>query len=151
MLFLPATRRAVPVRFSRHFDSLLDDTLDSFLRSTVAPVADATRAPAMDISESDTAYTVTLDVPGLTRDQLKVSVEGKRISIEAVASSEEEVKPAEGVRAIYRERSVRRYARSFSLPAEVDQDSSQAKLDNGVLTLTLAKKVASGARQISVN
>jgi HSP20 family protein len=152
MLFLPTTRRALPVRFSRHFDSLLDDTLDSFfVRTSVAPAADATRAPAMDISESDSAYTVTLDVPGLTREQLKVSVEGKRVSIEAAASSEEEVKHGDGVRALYRERSTRRYARSFTLPVEVDQDSSQAKLENGVLSLTLAKKVASGAKQISVN
>jgi HSP20 family protein len=103
----------------------------------------------MDISESDAAYTVTLDVPGLTREQLKVSVEGKRVSIDAEDVAE--AAPQEGVSRLYSERSTRRYARSFTLPAEVDQDSSQAKLEHGVLTLTLAKKVANGARQISIN
>ena len=147
MLFLPATRRAVPVAFSR-FDSMLDDTLDQFFRTT-APAPSATRAPAMDIAESDAAYTVTLDVPGLTREQLKVSVEGKRVSIEADEGAD--AAGPEGVRVLHRERSTRRFARSFSLPAEVDQDSSQARLEHGVLTLTLSKKLASGARQISIN
>ncbi|HEV7914829.1 MAG TPA: Hsp20 family protein, partial [Albitalea sp.] len=56
----------------------------------------------------------------------------------------------EGERVLYRERSTARYARTISLPAEVDQAASQAKVDNGVLTLTLVKKVPTGARQINV-
>ena len=147
MLFLPATRRAVPVALSHRFDSMLDDTLDQFFRTAVT-TRPAPRAPAMDIAETDVAYIVTLDVPGLAREQLKVSVEGERVSIEA---EETQAASAEGVRAIHRERSTRRYARSFSLPVEVDQDSAQARLEHGVLTLTLAKKVPSGARQISIN
>ena len=51
---------------------------------------------------------------------------------------------------IYRERTATRYARSFTLPADIDQTASAAKLDNGVLTLTLAKKSAAQA-QIAVN
>src|SRR4029078_7729686 len=98
MLFLPATRRAVPVAFSQRFDSMLDDTLDQFFR-TAAAAPSATRAPAMDIAESDAAYTVTLDVPGLTREQLKVSVEGRRVSIEAEESSE--AASAEAVRVLH--------------------------------------------------
>lgn len=145
MLFLPAHhRRALPVAFARHVDALFDDAFEPLPRS-----APATRAPSMDIAESDSAYIATLDVPGLAREQLKVSVEGKRVSIEAEVTPE--VKQDEGVRAIYRERSTRRHARVFTLPAEVDEASSQAKLENGVLTLTLTKKVPSGARQISIN
>ena len=45
-----------------------------------------------------------------------------------------------------------RFARSFTLPEEVDQDASQAKLDNGVLSLTLAKKrAAASAQHLTVN
>jgi len=149
MYFLPATRRAVPTRFVRTgFDAAFDDVLNRVFRPVVSD-ADATRAPSLDVVETDTAYTVTLDVPGITRDQLKVSVEGKRVSIETQAATETEKK--DGEKTIYRERSTRRYARSFGLPAEVDQNSSQAKLDNGVLTLTLTKKVQAGATQISIN
>ena len=53
-------------------------------------------------------------------------------------------------RALYRERGTARYARTVSLPAEVDQAASQAKYENGVLTLTLAKKVKTGATQLSI-
>ncbi len=52
---------------------------------------------------------------------------------------------------LYRERGLPRYERTIVLPAEVDQATSQAKVDNGVLTLTLAKKVPTGALQISVS
>jgi HSP20 family protein len=118
--------------------------------------------PAMDVTESDTHYTVLLDMPGVTREQLKVSVEGRRVSVEsapanrAQSAATEGAPPAEGApmvasRVLYRERSAVRYARTVSLPAEVDQSTSQAKVENGVLTLTLAKKVAAGATQISVN
>jgi HSP20 family protein len=53
-------------------------------------------------------------------------------------------------RVLYRERSNVRYARTVSLPAEVDQTASQAKFENGVLTLTLAKKVPAGATQLNI-
>jgi HSP20 family protein len=144
MLFLPATRRALPVSFARRFDALFDDAFEPFFRA-----GEATRAPSMDIAESDSAYTATLDVPGIAREQLKVSVEGKRVAIEVEATTES--KQEDGVRAIYRERGTRRYARVFELPAEVDESTSQARLDNGVLTLTLNKRVPTGARQISIN
>jgi HSP20 family protein len=144
MLFVPATRRA-PVAYSRPFDALFDDSFDRVFR---APRAPAAFAPSMDVAESDAAYTVTLDVPGLTREQLKVSIEGKQLRVESKPAA---AAAQEGVRSLYRERSVRPFARSVELPAEVDESASQAKLENGVLTLTLAKKVPTGRRQISVN
>ena len=52
---------------------------------------------------------------------------------------------------LYRERGTAQYARTVSLPAEVDQSTSTAKFENGVLTLTLAKKVPTGATQLSIN
>ena len=115
----------------------------------------------MDVAESDAAYTIVFDVPGTTREQLKVSVEGKRVVLSTVAASEAAAAPAEGAeapvadtklteRVLYRERSAAAYARTVVLPAEVDQAQSQAKFENGVLTLTLAKKVPAGATQLSI-
>jgi HSP20 family protein len=78
-----------------------------------------------------------------------VSVEGRRVSVETVEAAAAEAKAGE--RALYRERSAARYARTVSLPAEVDQTASQARFDNGVLTLTLAKKVPTGATQLQVS
>ncbi len=168
MFVMPITRSAshrtlVPA-FGRSLDRLFEE---SRARSVEAPAL----TPAMDVSESDTHYTVVLDMPGVTREQLKVSVEGRRVSVETLSAETVAVPvaaaPAEPVVAetsapvapvarpathvLYRERSEARYARTVSLPTEVDQTTSQAKLENGVLTLTLAKKVATGATQLSVS
>ena len=149
-------------QFSRAFDQFFDEPLSRLLGGSSSDAAPA-RVPSLDVTESDTAYTVAFDVPGVTRDQLKVTVEGRRVSIETVepakveaveASTEDAAKDAPVVaapRVLYRERSSARYARTVALPAEVDQTASQAKFENGVLTLTLAKKVKTGATQLSIS
>jgi HSP20 family protein len=150
MFVLPLPRSASRATFSR----VADDSFDRFFSNAVA--AASTRSPALDVSETDTAYTVSFDVPGVTREQLKVSVEGRKVSIETVDASKPVDVPADApkadaARSLYRERGTARYARTVSLPAEVDQGASQAKFENGVLTLTLAKKVASGATQLAIS
>jgi HSP20 family protein len=152
-----ATRAAVP-SFSpslvRAFDRLFDDSFDRYFGGA----GDASRVPALDVSETETQYIVALDVPGVSREQLKVSVDGRRVSIETVTEKRDEkvaedsadAKKDAAPRALYRERSTVRYARTVSLPTEVDQAASQAKFENGVLTLTLAKKVPAGATQIRI-
>jgi HSP20 family protein len=113
----------------------------------------------MDVSESDSHFTISFDVPGATRDALKVSVEGRRVTLTTVAASAAEptdkaaepaveTRPAE--RTLYRERATPVFARTVALPVEVDQQASQAKFENGVLTLVLAKKVAAGATQLQI-
>jgi len=132
----------------RSFDRLFDDSLDRLFAPVAAPKA-ASRSPALDVAESDQAYTVTLDLPGVAKDDVKVSVEGRHVTIEARASKNDERK--DGDRIVYRERAVSSFARTFVLPAEVDQDRSSAKLDNGVLKLELAKRQPVDARRIAVN
>jgi HSP20 family protein len=146
----PAQRAAAP-QFSRFIDRLFDESFEP-----TAPAL-ASRTPALDVSETDAGYSVAFEVPGVTREQLTVSVEGRRVSLAtadvvtptaaAVGDQPEVAAP----RALYRERSTARYARTVSLPAEVDPASATAKFENGVLTLTLAKKVATGATRIAIN
>ena len=52
---------------------------------------------------------------------------------------------------VYSERSATNYARSFTLPMEVDQTESSAKMDQGVLTLALAKRSSAQPRQLSIS
>ena len=156
VLSRPVAQRAPVPSFSRVFDRLLDDSFDRYFGGA----GDTSRTPSLDVSETDTHYIVALDVPGVSRDQLKVQVEGRRVSIETVDAAKTEpaaeaapdaqaVKPA-APRVLYRERSTARFARTVSLPAEVDQTASQAKFENGVLTLSLAKKVPAGATQLTI-
>jgi len=161
MFIVPVSRRAA-VR-ARHFDRLFDDAFGHIFSQPAADSAPV-RRPAVDVSESDAGYVVTLDVPGVTREDVKVSIDGRRVSIVAEArtgtpadapaadataeSSADAPKAAE--RVILRERSVASFARSFTLPSEIDQATSQARLDNGVLTLTLAKR-SPATTQLTVN
>ena len=144
MFLVPMTRNASEL--ARSFDRLFDDSFDRFL-SPSAPGAQ--RSPALDVAESDRAYTVKLDLPGVAKEDVKVAIDGRRISVEAQARKDEEKK--EGDRIVYRERSLASYARSFTVAAEIDQAESGAKLENGVLTLTLAKRGAPASAQITVN
>lgn len=171
MFVMPISRAASVARrshavpaFGTSLDGLFDESLDRFYGGNRAEAE--SRTPAMDVAESDTAYTVVLDVPGATREQLKVSVDGRRVTLartvaaaedlpaaqDAAASDKkekaEEAKPAQ--RLLYRERRAPSYARAIVLPTEVDQAASQAKFENGVLTLTLAKKVPAAATQLAI-
>ncbi|HSV71230.1 MAG TPA: Hsp20/alpha crystallin family protein [Methylibium sp.] len=120
---------------SRAFDRLLDETVDRVFGPTPTT---ASRLPALDVRETEQAYAVLLDLPGVAKEDVKVTIDGKRVAIEAAPR---EAVRAEGERVIVRERSAVAYARSFALPVELDEGASQAKLENGVLSLTLAKKV----------
>ena len=160
MFVLPMTRpahRSSTPQFSRVGDRLFDESFDRCLGGAAADAP--SRTPALDVSETNTAYTVAFDVPGVTRDQLKVSVEGRRVSIEtidvpkaeAVDGASAEASTDTTPRALYRERSTARYSRTVSLPVAVDEAASQAKFENGVLTLTLAKKVPTGATRLNIS
>lgn len=171
MIVIPYTtasrNAAVAPYLGRGLDRLFDETLDRvFARPVERP---ASRTPAMDVSESDTAYTVLFDMPGAVKEQLKVTVEGRKLRVEtseaaagapAGAADAQVAEPAAepsaaavaaAERALYRERPAARYARSVVLPTEVDQGGSQARFDNGVLTLVLAKRVPSAATQLNIN
>jgi HSP20 family protein len=165
MFVLPLSRNAaltprarVVPSFSSAIDRLFDESFDRYLGGTKA--SGEARTPAMDVSEGDATYTVVLDVPGASREQLKVSVEGRRVTLTSIAAVEVPAKaqgeaeaPVEvkaASRVLYRERLAPIYSRTIVLPAEVDQATSQAKFDNGILTLTLAKKVPAGATQLSI-
>ena len=155
MFIVPVSRRAA-VR-ARHFDRLFDTALDQFFAQPAADSAPV-RQPAIDVSESDRGYVVTLDVPGVTREDVKVSIDGRRVSIVAEARAAETAAPAptdaaapaSTERVILRERAFASFARSFTLQSEIDQSASQARLENGVLTLTLTKRSASET-QLTVN
>jgi HSP20 family protein len=155
MFIVPVSHRAAAR--ARHFDRLFDNAFDQLFAQPAADSAPV-RRPAIDVSESDVGYVVTLDVPGVTREDVKVSIDGRRVSIVAEAGVTESPAdaPAGGEatkttdRVILRERATASFARSFTLQSEIDQSASQAKLDNGVLTLTLTKRHAAST-QLTVN
>ena len=145
MFIVPSTRD------TRQLTRLFDDAFDRFFGQVAVPAAEsvASRSPALDVAESDRGYTVKLEMPGVAREDVKVSIDGRRVTVQAQGQHQEERK--DGERVVYRERSVSSYARTFALPAEIDQAESGARLEHGVLTLTLPKRGARNAAQITVS
>ena len=150
MFLVPVSRN--PAELLRSWDRLFDDSLfDRFSAPARGDTnaADATRSPALEVTEAERSYTVKLDLPGVNKDDVKIAIDGRRVSVEATTARQEEKK--DGDRVIYSERSLASYARSFTLPVDVDQTESAAKMDNGVLTLTLAKRGPSAAKPLRIS
>jgi HSP20 family protein len=103
----------------------------------------------MDVAEDDEAYHVKAEVPGVKKEDIHVSVEGNQVSITAEVKKEKEEKKGETV--LRSERYYGMQSRSFTLMHDVDQDKAEAKYQDGVLDLTLPKKVNGGAvKQLAV-
>ena len=130
------------------FDRLFDETFDRVFGGARAESAPQARTPALDVVETETQYTVTVDLPGVAKEDVKVAIDGQRVSIEAQAAAADK---QDGERVVYRERAAVRYQRSFTLPVEIDQAASQARLEHGVLSLVLAKKLKPAAAQLTIN
>jgi HSP20 family protein len=122
MFFAPVVRTPALHSFDRSFQRFVQDNFFA------APVAAGFR-----LQEDDKAWTVSLDLPGVSREDLRIQVEGAVVRIET------------------RPEAPRPYKAAYELPQDIDVEGTQAKLENGVLTLTLAKPVpVSRAREIKL-
>lgn len=104
-------------------------------------------APRFDVKETRDAYVFTADLPGVTEDDLDVSLTGNRLTVSGKRESE---RTNEGERYYAYERSYGSFTRSFTLPEGVDAEHVDATLKNGVLTLSVPKKEAHKPRKISI-
>jgi HSP20 family protein len=126
-------------------------------------LADYWRAPAMrafwkgfpsepeiklDVTEDDKSYRVKADVPGVSKEDIKVAIDGSQVSISAEVKKEKEEKKGENV--VRSERYYGKQYRSFSLGHDIDQAKAEAKYEAGVLELTLPKKEGTSTKQITV-
>lgn len=123
MFFAPVvrTRAAFPAfrSFDRSFERFVNEAFDT--------------SHGLKVEQDDKAWTVSLDLPGVGREDLAIAIEGNVVRIETKAQAERQFKAA------------------YELPQNIAADNSAAKLENGVLTLTLAKDVpASKVRQIEI-
>ncbi|SFX36806.1 HSP20 family protein [Janthinobacterium lividum] len=103
----------------------------------------------VDISETEQAYQVQADIPGVNKDDIKVSIDGNRVSISAELKDERVTRDGGG-KTVRSEREYGQQYRSFVLPHEVDEAGAQARYENGVLLLDLPKKEGTGGRQLSI-
>ena len=116
--------------------------------STEGETEAVTLRPRVDIFESNEAYVLEADLPGVKKDDLEVEIERNVLRIAATRKSER----GEELQGLHVERATNaRFARSFTLGREVDADKIEARFTDGVLRLTLPKKEQALPRRISVN
>jgi HSP20 family protein len=102
-------------------------------------------SPLADLEETDDAYVVEVELPGVKKGDISISVEGRRLMVDA----ERKERPRNGV--------LRRRARPTGhvhyevvVPGDIDEDGISATLDDGVLTIRLGKPVSQRPRRIPV-
>jgi len=114
-MFFAATpthlRRNVYANAGRSMERYLDDARQG------------SRQPQSSYTQDEASFTLSLDIPGIAKDQLSIAIEGSIVRISS------------------KEGASRNYRAAYELPQELDTALSEAKLENGVLTLKLAKKV----------
>ena len=103
----------------------------------------------VDVTESDKEYRVMAELPGVAKDDITIAVERDMLTIGAEVRKESMEKADE--RLVRSERFVGCLRRSFSLGADVDADKVVANYDNGMLLLTLPKKVTGSMKRIMVS
>lgn len=102
--------------------------------------------PAADVYETEGEYTLALDLPGISRERLDVSLDEGRLTIRG-----ERAGVPDGVAARRAERPAGRFARSFTLPESVDRQGIAADYKDGVLLLRLPKRREQPARRVKID
>ncbi|MDO9360522.1 MAG: Hsp20/alpha crystallin family protein [Polaromonas sp.] len=133
MFYSLATRPAT--RFQRSAAPLISNgALDKFLDDTLGSLAGNRAAQSATVEDGEKAYSLQLDVPGVAKEQLEIGIEGDVVRINSTAESTRPVKAA------------------YRFPLEIDPAASTAKLEHGVLTLTLGKKIpVSNVAQLAIS
>jgi HSP20 family protein len=103
----------------------------------------------VDVKENDKAYTVQAEVPGVAKDDIHVSLDGNIVTLRAEVKQQDS--QAKDEKVLRTERYYGAVSRSFQLPMEIDQSQAKAKYDNGVLTLTLPKKLSGGSQRLVID
>lgn len=102
----------------------------------------------MDVTEDPDAYHVKAEIPGVKKEDIHIMVEGNTVSITAEVERKKEMK--EGETMLCTELYEGKVSRTFTLLADLDDAKAEARYDNGMLELTLPKKVGARSKALPV-
>jgi len=127
----------------------MNKMFDNFFRGDVREEDSALMAwtPAVDITEQDDAYTVKVELPGVSKEEVKITIESNILTIRGEKKQENDVKKENYHRV---ERSYGSFQRSFTLPTVVKNDKIDAVYKDGILTISLPKAEEAKPKQIEV-
>jgi HSP20 family protein len=123
-------------------------SLSRAMDDVFAPELSTTWMPPLDATESENAYIVTIDLPGIKRENIKINYDGGVLGVTGTREGEPE--QSNGTHFYVRERPVGTFSRSVRFARDVDSEKIEAKLDHGVLTITVHKAATALPRQIEV-
>jgi HSP20 family protein len=142
-------------RRSDPFLPFFGEWMDDFWNRTGTPAMPrypempAVERALMDVVDKGDHFEVKIDMPGVKKEDIEVSIEGPRVAIRAEARSTKEEK--EGDRVLHTERFAAMYTRSFELPANVSDAGSEAHYEDGVLTLMLPKRQPLASKKLTIS
>jgi len=128
----------------------VDRAFDRMLRSWMGPVSfsEFSWNPVVDVSETNDEVVVTAEMPGMSKDDIDISVEDNQLILSGEKKQDQEEKEANYYRV---ERSYGSFRRIFTLPARVDVGKVKASYEGGVLTVRVPKAEAAKARKIEIS
>ncbi len=146
---LPARREEAEASLWDPFAELnrLNQRLARYLeRWSDLPALGSTFTPLADVEETDEAYLVEIELPGVKRDDVTVEVAGRRLSVSGERKERERV----GILR-RRTRTVGRFHYEVVLPGDVEEEGVSASMDEGVLTVRVPKAASERPRRIPVS
>ncbi len=127
----------VPVRRTQNW---LPDIFNDFFDNTWMEKANAT-APAINIRETETNYEVEIAAPGMTKEDFNIKIDNNNQLVVSMEKKEEHEDGKKEGRYLRREFSYSKFQQALILPDDVEKDKIEAKVEHGVLTITLPKQV----------
>jgi HSP20 family protein len=135
----------------KRFDDMFPELFRQFMRRSAFDLEPIEQMGdiRIDIDENDKSYAVRAELPGVKKEDVRVEVDGNRVSITAEVRKDVEEKGKEG-RVLVRETYRGSASRQFTLAHDVDESGVVAKLEDGVLNLTLPKRSEGRSRTVAV-
>ena len=124
--------------------------VDSFFNQDLLPseeVSNRTWMPPVDIQETEDAYRLVAELPGLTKDDINITLENNVLRLTGERKFEKDVSKENYHRV---ERTYGTFSRAFTLPIQVNPEKVEATFENGLLTLTVPKAEQAKPRKISI-
>ena len=130
-------------------DDAFDDLFRGFLMRPVRMEGTPEVQIKLDVQEDENTYLVHAEIPGVKKEDIHVSIDGNQVAISAEIKNEREIK--EGEKVLRSERYYGKVSRAFTVAQDMDESKSQARYNDGILELTLAKQAVVKAKRLEIN
>ena len=124
--------------------------VDSLFNQDLLPseeVSNRTWMPPVDIQETADAYRLVAELPGMTKEDINITLENNVLRLSGERKFEKDIKK-DGYQRV--ERTYGTFARAFTLPSQVNHDKVEASFENGLLTISVPKAEQAKPRKITI-